>query len=69
MNVDMFAKDPSLSWYFVTSIPFMIVILIVVVFLRFISFSRVKRQMRRALGRRVDVGRMEGQKRRDEEAL
>lgn len=58
MNVDVFVNSPPLKWYFVSAVPFMVVLLLVAIMLRNISFSKTKariwRMSRSDGGKEVD---------------
>lgn len=41
MNVDVFKDDPPLKWYFIGSVPFMVLLLVLTVTLRQMSFSKL----------------------------
>lgn len=60
MNVDVFTNDPSLKWYFISSVPFMALLLAATVALPMISFSKIRTRIRRVfegtwVGDRDDV--------------
>ncbi|KAL8717905.1 MAG: hypothetical protein Q9225_004898 [Loekoesia sp. 1 TL-2023] len=49
MNVDVLSNDPPLKWYFMSSVPFMALLLAATVALRKISFSKIRTRIRRVL--------------------
>lgn len=50
MNVDVFKNDPPLKWYFIGSVPFMVLLLILTVALRQISFSKLQSRVWQMMG-------------------
>ena len=47
MNVDSFASNPPLKWYFISSVPFMALLIAITVVLRKISFSNMENRIQR----------------------
>ena len=50
MNVDVFKDDPPLKWYFVSSVPFMVLLLVLTVVMRQISFSKLQSRIWQMMG-------------------
>ena len=50
MNFDVFKDDPPLKWYFVSSVPFMVLLLVLTVVMRQISFSKLQSRIWQMMG-------------------
>ena len=50
MNVDVLKNDPPLKWYFISSVPFMVLLLVLTVALRQISFSKLQSRVWQVMG-------------------
>ena len=50
MNVDVFSNDPPLKWYFIGSVPFMVLLLVLTVTLRQTSFSKLQSRIWQMMG-------------------